>query len=82
MLIATWNVNSVKARLDTVTAWLKEASPDVVCFQELKCEDMATGKSCFCYGFGIHRLSNPAPLAHTPLCPVLGLPSDPAAARA
>lgn len=41
MLIATWNVNSVKARLETVTAWLKEASPDVVCFQELKCEDKA-----------------------------------------
>lgn len=39
MLIATWNVNSVKARLETVIAWLKEASPDVVCFQELKCED-------------------------------------------
>jgi exodeoxyribonuclease-3 len=41
MLIATWNVNSVKARLETVVAWLKEASPDVVCFQELKCEDKA-----------------------------------------
>ncbi len=41
MLIATWNVNSVKARLETVIAWLKEASPDVVCFQELKCEDKA-----------------------------------------
>jgi exodeoxyribonuclease-3 len=38
MLIATWNVNSVKARLDTVLAWFKEASPDVACLQELKCE--------------------------------------------
>jgi len=47
MLIATWNVNSVKARLDTVTAWLKEASPDVVCFQELKCEDMAFPRQVF-----------------------------------
>lgn len=33
MKIATWNVNSVKARLETVTAWLKDAAPDVVCLQ-------------------------------------------------
>jgi exodeoxyribonuclease-3 len=41
MLIATWNVNSVKAHMDVVLAWLKEASPDVVCLQEIKCEDTA-----------------------------------------
>jgi exodeoxyribonuclease III len=39
MKIATWNVNSVKARLENAVAWLKEAGPDVVCFQELKCTD-------------------------------------------
>jgi exodeoxyribonuclease-3 len=39
MKIATWNVNSVKARLDTVVGWLKEASPDVACFQEIKCQN-------------------------------------------
>ncbi|HEX3808574.1 MAG TPA: exodeoxyribonuclease III [Rhizomicrobium sp.] len=39
MKLATWNVNSVKARLEAAVAWLKEASPDVVCFQELKCTD-------------------------------------------
>lgn len=39
MIIATWNVNSIKARLPRVTEWLKEANPDVVCLQELKCED-------------------------------------------
>jgi exodeoxyribonuclease-3 len=37
--IATWNVNSVKARLPNVLAWLKEAEPDVVLFQEIKCVD-------------------------------------------
>jgi len=37
--IATWNVNSIKARLPNVLAWLKEASPDVVLLQELKCVD-------------------------------------------
>jgi exodeoxyribonuclease-3 len=39
MLIATWNVNSVKARLETVTRWLEEASPDIALLQETKCED-------------------------------------------
>jgi len=36
--IATWNVNSVKARLAHLTRWLKEATPDVVLLQELKCQ--------------------------------------------
>ncbi|HEY0282737.1 MAG TPA: exodeoxyribonuclease III [Rhizomicrobium sp.] len=39
MKIATWNVNSVKARLEAATAWAKEAVPDVVCLQEIKCTD-------------------------------------------
>ena len=41
MRIATWNVNSVKAHLDSVTQWLEEEKPDVLCLQELKCEDHA-----------------------------------------
>lgn len=36
--IATFNVNSVKARLPNVLAWLDAASPDIVLLQELKCE--------------------------------------------
>lgn len=36
MKIATWNVNSIKARLPNVIDWLKTASPDVVMLQELK----------------------------------------------
>ena len=39
MKIATWNVNSVKARLEPALAWLKEAKPDVVCLQEIKSVD-------------------------------------------
>lgn len=39
MKIATWNINGVKARLETVQDWLKEASPDVACFQEIKSVD-------------------------------------------
>jgi exodeoxyribonuclease-3 len=39
--IATWNVNSIKARLPRVVEWLAEAAPDVVLLQELKCMDEA-----------------------------------------
>jgi exodeoxyribonuclease-3 len=39
MKIATWNVNSIKARLEPALAWLKAANPDVVCLQEIKCVD-------------------------------------------
>jgi len=39
MRLATWNVNSVNARLDSVLAWVKEAEPDVACLQEIKCVD-------------------------------------------
>ncbi len=41
MLIATWNINGVKARLANLVRWLKEATPDVCCLQEIKCEDEA-----------------------------------------
>jgi exodeoxyribonuclease III len=36
MKIASWNVNSIRARLDQVTAWLKARTPDVLLMQELK----------------------------------------------
>jgi exodeoxyribonuclease-3 len=47
MKIATWNVNSVKARIDNAVAWLKESNPDIVCLQELKCEDGAFPAAAF-----------------------------------
>lgn len=37
MRLATWNVNSVKARLPRLLSWLEETGPDVVCLQETKC---------------------------------------------
>ena len=39
MRIATWNVNSIKARLPRVVEWLKDAAPEVVMLQEIKCRD-------------------------------------------
>jgi len=41
MKIATWNINGVRARLDGAAAWLKDANADILCLQELKCEDAA-----------------------------------------
>ena len=39
MRIVTWNVNSLRARLTRVTAWLTTEAPDVACLQELKCTE-------------------------------------------
>ncbi len=41
MRIATWNVNSIGARLPRLLPWLEETSPDVVALQETKCADGA-----------------------------------------
>lgn len=41
MRLATWNVNSLKARLARVEAWLAEVEPDVLCLQETKLADDA-----------------------------------------
>jgi exodeoxyribonuclease-3 len=41
MRLATWNVNSVKARLPRLLDWLAGTKPDVVCLQETKCPDGA-----------------------------------------
>ncbi|SEN03273.1 bifunctional non-homologous end joining protein LigD [Mucilaginibacter gossypiicola] len=38
MKIATYNINNINSRLDVLLRWLDEAKPDIVCLQELKCE--------------------------------------------
>jgi exodeoxyribonuclease-3 len=47
MRIATWNVNSIKQRLDNAASWLAERQPDVVCLQETKCVDDAFPREAF-----------------------------------
>lgn len=39
MIVATWNVNSIRARHDRLLSWLDRRRPDVVCLQELKVEE-------------------------------------------
>ena len=58
MKIATWNVNSILARLPHVTRWLQSEQPDVLCIQETKCADekfptldfKAVGYDCVIFG--------------------------------
>jgi len=45
--IATWNVNSIKQRIDSALAWLAERQPDIVCLQETKCVDDAFPREQF-----------------------------------
>jgi exodeoxyribonuclease-3 len=58
MKLATWNVNSIRKRLDRIIPWLEEHHPDVLCVQETKVEDAvfprieieAAGYHVLCHG--------------------------------
>ena len=58
MKIATWNVNSIIARLPLVLRWLEKEQPDFLCMQETKCSDdkfpslelKAAGYDCVLFG--------------------------------
>ena len=39
MIVSSWNVNSVRARLENIKEYLKKFSPDIVLIQEIKTED-------------------------------------------
>lgn len=45
--IATWNVNSIKQRVEALDAWLEERQPDIVCLQETKCTDEAFDREAY-----------------------------------
>lgn len=47
MRIATWNVNSLNARLPRVEAWIDDVEPDVLCLQETKLADDAFPRDHF-----------------------------------
>lgn len=73
MRIATWNVNSVKARLPLILAWLENRQPDVLLLQEIKCETAAFPTQAFAEN-GYHGVvvgqkayNGVAVLARTPL---------------
>lgn len=83
MKIATWNINGVKARIDTLLAWLGEAKPDVACLQEIKSVDEgfpveaieSAGYNCAVHGQ--KGFNGVALLSKRPLEDVMrGLPGD------
>jgi len=39
MIISSWNVNSVRARIDNIKDYLKNSSPEILLMQEIKTED-------------------------------------------
>ncbi len=41
MLIATWNVNSIRTRLSQIIDWINQVSPDILCLQETKVIDVS-----------------------------------------
>ena len=47
MRVATWNVNSVRTRLDQICAWLQREQPDVLCLQETKVSDALFPREAF-----------------------------------
>ena len=83
MRVATWNVNSVKAHMEAITRWLDEAKPDVVCLQEIKCEEQNFPTAIFeelgysAAVFGQKTYNGVAILSKFPLENVVrGLPGD------
>ncbi|PFG20826.1 exodeoxyribonuclease III [Serinibacter salmoneus] len=60
MQIATWNVNSIRARVDRVTAWLERTGTDVLAMQETKCKDEQFPREAFealGYEVAVHGLN-------------------------
>ncbi|MBD3235131.1 MAG: exodeoxyribonuclease III [Candidatus Eisenbacteria bacterium] len=51
--IATWNVNSIRARLPRVSVWLEHEQPDLLCMQETKVVDEAFPREAF-HDLGYH----------------------------
>jgi exodeoxyribonuclease III len=89
MKIVTWNINGVKARLETAVAWLKAESPDVVCFQEIKSVDEGFPAASFeelgysVATYGQKGFNGVAILSKSPLEDVIrGLPGDDADVQA
>lgn len=83
MKIATWNVNSVRARTETIVKWLDLAQPDIACFQEIKCQDEQFPKDAFealgynCAIHGQKSYNGVAILSKAPIEDVTaGLPGD------
>jgi len=76
MKIATWNVNSVRTRLEQVVGWLQDNPIDVLCLQETKVVDESFPRSAFTdldyqvYAFGQKSYNGVALISRSPLLEV------------
>jgi exodeoxyribonuclease III len=83
MKISTWNVNSVRQRTEHLLRYLRDAQPDVLCLQELKCMDAAfpfMEIEAEGYNAAVHGqkgFNGVAILAKAPIEVARGLPGDP-----
>ena len=84
MLISTWNVNSVRQRTEHLLRYLKEVEPDVLCLQEIKCQEETFPRmevESAGYNVAVHgqkTFNGVAILSRLPLEDVTrGLPGDP-----
>ncbi len=83
MKIATWNVNSVRQRTEHLLRYLRNAKPDVLCLQELKCIDAAfPHKEVEAEGYNVavhgqKGFNGVAILAKAPVEVTRGLPGGP-----
>ncbi|MBK9082039.1 MAG: exodeoxyribonuclease III [Rhizobiales bacterium] len=88
MRIVTWNVNSVRQRLEHLVRYLRETEPDVVCLQEIKCVDEAFPRleiEALGYNVETHgqkTFNGVAILSKRPIETQRGLPGDEADAQA
>ncbi|WP_296667258.1 endonuclease/exonuclease/phosphatase family protein, partial [Demequina sp.] len=60
MRLATWNVNSIRARVDRVVDWLERSDTDVLAMQEIKCKPEQFPRAAFeaaGYELAIHGLN-------------------------
>ncbi|MGO9391844.1 exodeoxyribonuclease III [Rhodoblastus sp.] len=82
MRIATWNVNSVRQRTEALLAYLREVQPDVLCLQELKCQEEAFPRlevEAAGYNVAVHgqkSYNGVAILSKMPFETSTGLPGD------
>ncbi|QDO99663.1 exodeoxyribonuclease III [Ferrovibrio terrae] len=61
MTLATWNINSVRARLDLMAGFLSEHNPDILCLQETKVKDVDFPHELFEQRGYTHRLIHGQP---------------------
>ena len=45
--LATWNINSVRLRVDQVARFVAEHAPDLLCLQEIKCQEAEFPREAF-----------------------------------